>query len=102
MFLKNKSLLCSLKKRLKILSLKYLYTTVVTFQNIFINFSRNFFFKFRKMSKHSSDRYYKITKKDYKKAPERYQTLSKEEKTTKWLWKIQKFLRRWTTKTDWV
>ena len=37
------------------------------------------------MSKHSSVRYYKITKKDYKKAPERYQTLSKEEKTTKWL-----------------
>ena len=33
-----------------------------------------------------------------KKAPERYQNLSKEKKEAIWLWTLQKSLKRWKTK----
>ena len=52
--------------------------------SFFINFFLNFFFVYIKMFKILSAKYEKI-KKDYKKkACERYQNLSKEEKEKKW------------------
>ena len=50
------------------------------FINYFIIFFYNFFFIYIKKSKNLSAKYYQENKKDYKKAHEKYQNLSKEEK----------------------
>ena len=70
------------------------------------NFFYNFFFTHIKMSKDSSVKFYQNNKERLqRKACERYQSLSKEEKEKRaaiWLWTIQKSTRRWKTKAFWL
>ena len=67
-----------------------MYKTVTAFlsllinQIVFINFFYNFSFTFIRMSKNSSAKYYQDNKETLqRKARERYQSLSKEEKEKK-------------------
>ena len=73
--------------------MNYINHNEVTSLNLLMNFFYNYFFIYIKIFKNLSAKYYQVNKERQKKARERYQNLSKEEKEKKatiWLLSVTK------------
>ena len=73
--------------------MNYINHNEVTSLNLLMNFFYNYFFIYIKIFKNLSAKYYQVNKERQKKARERYQNLSKEEKEKKatiWLLNVTK------------